>query len=883
MRRSNRTEIEFIEGPVDITVDPLNLLYFYPTSVASTSSCNSKKEHTLTEVEEVDGERFELLGTPPHKETPGSYFNAHSTPFKVTPTPCDVDSLPPSIKSEPASFVLAYGPSPMDHKTSGHPENMFEYRFSLRNVYLPHEDNQFIVYDPPYYPYHFLRLNTETSGSYISSLESDHIRFIVLAVSLLNTGHLALNESHRINETLFVQSWFPPDTCKHGHSVRRFPVVELLLSLTTIFVHQPHGPQAKMFRQHHPISARAIFVTPFETFTHNDSDSSIELPIYSTPSSCEWEEVSGLLSSFTESLPLVFACKTKQKTPTTNLQEPILFSKPSPNLDTTPSTQDDGDLDIYEERPPPPHTSTISLPSMSSSMLELQPLKSSTSLNEPLISKEEDTFEQMETDAQPEADATLSDDQKPSSNQTCQADPFELDPDNIWESNADNGGWNTAWDRPMPLYISNHPSEEDLFEPFKTPDPLDSGILGYGPFRNISNYTPPITLDYRIYLHPTSTHDALRHFAYGGPEFRNGDQVQLHRLHMSPYVANSSLNYVCLYGYFLHQVESYLRGDPAFINGVPIPTSLMKNPKRIPNTSDDRLKFRFPLVERFISTFTARSGHPRLAHPFGRLSLSDIKDLVSPRFPILSNPKHHILQLHPPDLSYVIAKFFAFDHRHPDDVNDNLPFPYYGCLRHFEAFLFQRNFPVYSSMLYHTAKTRPPPALGRVICWEEILDPYLFHEYFPDDSHQQVIHRASPGSSTSNVWFPHLQHLLQCVRQVNQLIRVLDTFFQTIGYEGLRDLAEIIRLNTKVDFPHNPLLNAEQAQYFTALYDFLLREHAVNLARPILHLLHLTFPDIYHLALARKAIVNVIEPPILNHSLYGDEDFDFDISSSDEA
>jgi len=37
LRRSNRTEIEFIEGPVDITVDPLNLLYFYPTSVASTS------------------------------------------------------------------------------------------------------------------------------------------------------------------------------------------------------------------------------------------------------------------------------------------------------------------------------------------------------------------------------------------------------------------------------------------------------------------------------------------------------------------------------------------------------------------------------------------------------------------------------------------------------------------------------------------------------------------------------------------------------------------------------------------------------------------------------------------------------------------------------
>jgi len=56
------------------------------------------------------------------------------------------------------------------------------------------------------------------------------------------------------------------------------------------------------------------------------------------------------------------------------------------------------------------------------------------------------------------------------------------------------------------------------------------------------------------------------------------------------------------------------------------------------------------------------------------------------------------------------------------------------------------------------------------------------------------------------------------------------------------------------------LLEANEVVYLTALYDFLLREHTVNLTQLILHILHILFQHPYQLGTCRDHIVNAIEP-----------------------
>jgi hypothetical protein len=61
------------------------------------------------------------------------------------------------------------------------------------------------------------------------------------------------------------------------------------------------------------------------------------------------------------------------------------------------------------------------------------------------------------------------------------------------------------------------------------------------------------------------------------------------------------------------------------------------------------------------------------------------------------------------------------------------------------------------------------------------------------------------------------------------------------------------------------LLETDEVAYFTALYDFLLREHAVNLAQAILRLLHIPFNFPYQLSLCRTHIIDTAEEPIYSY------------------
>ena len=82
-----------------------------------------------------------------------------------------------------------------------------------------------------------------------------------------------------------------------------------------------------------------------------------------------------------------------------------------------------------------------------------------------------------------------------------------------------------------------------------------------------------------------------------------------------------------------------------------------------------------------------------------------------------------------------------------------------------------------------------------------------------------------------NPWVPRLLHILLCVRQVTQLIRIFESFFKCLGYNRLREVASRIQLSDDIDFIPNALLETDEVMYFTALYDFLLPEHANKLAQ----------------------------------------------------
>jgi len=59
------------------------------------------------------------------------------------------------------------------------------------------------------------------------------------------------------------------------------------------------------------------------------------------------------------------------------------------------------------------------------------------------------------------------------------------------------------------------------------------------------------------------------------------------------------------------------------------------------------------------------------------------------------------MQLNPPDLPYIPARFLPFERHHPEDLLPELPTSYFGCLRRQEAFLFQKYFPIYGPQLFY--------------------------------------------------------------------------------------------------------------------------------------------------------------------------------------
>ncbi len=258
--------------------------------------------------------------------------------------------------------------------------------------------------------------------------------------------------------------------------------------------------------------------------------------------------------------------------------------------------------------------------------------------------------------------------------------------------------------------------------------------------------------------------------------------------------------------------------------------------------------------------------------------LERIHHLVQPTYPTIHN--EDLFNLRCPELPYLQPEFEQDEPHHPDDTGDQLPNDYFGCLPWKEAFIFQQLYPKFSDTIYYTAvATRelltihaqsevafPTPTQ---LNWRELLDPFPFHLIFEDAPTPEAlvnhIQQLTPG--TPNQWISQVPHILQCSRQLSLFIQQLETFFQTLGFCGLRELADKVALNTNVTFVHNALLDSNEAAYLTAAYDFFLREHKCSTANEILNILHLPFPNPFQFFLVREQIVDIIDPAPYIYSL----------------
>ena len=196
----------------------------------------------------------------------------------------------PSILSP--DVILAYGPYLPSTKSNHPPVHPFKYR-----VYLCHVNGilsspfKFAYGNLPYTPVDYLDLDKSIDKEFITNLDEDRLCFLIL------TSHLIIYQTHTnfptdfpINPKHLTFGWIPSTARTPTMIAYRYPVVEILLSLVTYLVYQPEGTITHSFRHNHPFALKAIFISPAHSIDSDDSDSSSDFPIYSTPSdSHEWE------------------------------------------------------------------------------------------------------------------------------------------------------------------------------------------------------------------------------------------------------------------------------------------------------------------------------------------------------------------------------------------------------------------------------------------------------------------------------------------------------------------------------------------------------------------------------------------------------------------
>ena len=412
------------------------------------------------------------------------------------------------------------------------------------------------------------------------------------------------------------------------------------------------------------------------------------------------------------------------------------------------------------------------------------------------------------------------------------------------------------------------------------------GILGYRPFnkasaRRVSDYNTgdirPSSEDFRIYLHRTTNFSAIDFFAFGGPYLDEDEQVHLYELPISPSVINPSRILPQDEVDLLLLLQRYLDGEEGLSEGIPVPHSFLIQPVLIHITSGGQCRERFPRLEYFLATAASSINHLRLNN-FGSLKTSDLHILVSPGFPT----QYGVGEIQCPSLLLIRVQFPPNALRHPLDTEES--FPYNGCLPRYQAFLCQKNYHCFAEQLYRSAmavfellivhfySNKPPRILYSDFDWNLFLGKRSFCQVFDKPDPHTLYNEFIQEDSETAHYLDRIPYLIDVSRQITLFIQQLETFFRTWEIPGLKYLADTIPLNTNLDFNLNPFLDTEEAMYLTAAYDLCLREHFTMLAQEILRILRFEIPLPLALGRVRRQVVDKLEDPQWEYSLYDNQD-----------
>ena len=425
---------------------------------------------------------------------------------------------------------------------------------------------------------------------------------------------------------------------------------------------------------------------------------------------------------------------------------------------------------------------------------------------------------------------------------------------------------------PIPMQCVRIRGSEDHGEQlyYYRPDQLRQddfpGIIGYG--KRADDLSDNKTY---FFLHLTTSHDAHERIAYRSVNSFGAEVINYVPVPHTPYALNASRRLTLDHHYVICNFLAYLEGIPIFENGIPILAELTNEYIRTGMDNSARIHQRYPLMEEFIATILLYLHHQRLHTNKCMKSLDELQPLVSPMLPRQLNPMVPLSELQPTRLPYYPARFLPFEPKDP--LDDRLRLHYTGCLNRLNAFKLLNFLPKFSTTLgLATAATTellvlqeehpvyPDLPIDDDINWSTLTHPFEFHDLFYGETPDEVMRRVRSDDVYHSSWTHHIYYLVNCRRQINMLLELYESFFRAIGFQGFRDVCRQVPLNTTIqNFP--AIFTFTEAVYFTALYDFLLREHHFALAREVLALLNVPFSGAFDIMLLRQYIINEIVPP----------------------
>ena len=364
-------------------------------------------------------------------------------------------------------------------------------------------------------------------------------------------------------------------------------------------------------------------------------------------------------------------------------------------------------------------------------------------------------------------------------------------------------------------------------------------------------------------------------FAFGGLYFKENEKVHLFELPLSPSSINPERIIPEDEAELMVLLRRYLEGDEDLADGVPVPKTMLIKPILVEVRPSGQCRERFPRLEYFLASAASTLDHLRLNN-FGPHQCSYLQTLTSPGFPVQAT----VGDIQCPALPLIRVQFPPDTPRHPLDTQET--FYYHGCLPRYHAFLSQQAYHCFGEQLFRSAlavfevfilhfleaSNTPPSIPYLAFDWKLYLGKRPFRQVFtaptPEALYQSLIGR----DSDTKMWLNRLPYLVDVHRQLNLFIQQLETFFRSMEVSGLKYFADTIPLNTNLDFDLNPFLDTEEAVYLTAAYDFCLREHFTMLAQEILRILRFEIECPQALGQVRQQIVDKLEDPQWEYSLY---------------